>query len=66
MTPLIDTLRLTAEEAPGCSSAARSPAPSSHGAYLDAIDERDAELHAYLRTSPSPNGPTACRSRSRT
>ena len=44
----VDTLRLTAEEAIGWSSAARSRRPSCTRAYRDAIDERDGELHAYL------------------
>ena len=49
---MIDTLRLTAEEAHGLSRAARSP-PELFDAYRAAIDERDGELHCFLRTCES-------------
>jgi aspartyl-tRNA(Asn)/glutamyl-tRNA(Gln) amidotransferase subunit A len=47
---MIDTLRLTAEEAMGLLETGEVSAPELHGAYLDAIAERDGELHSYLRT----------------
>ena len=54
---VIDTLRLTAEEATGLARArARSSAPSSTAPTCDAIAERDPELHAYLCTVEEPEG----------
>src|SRR6188472_1605679 len=47
---VVDTLRLTAEEAIGLLERRELTAAELHGAYLDAIRERDGELHAYLRT----------------
>ena len=47
---MIDTLRLTAEEATGLLERGEVSAAELHRAYLDAIAERDAELHAYLCT----------------
>ena len=39
------------------SSSARRSAPAElHAAYLDAIAERDPELHCFLRTVDEPNG----------
>jgi aspartyl-tRNA(Asn)/glutamyl-tRNA(Gln) amidotransferase subunit A len=53
---VIDTLRLTAEQASGLLRANEVSAAELHGAYLGAIEERDAELHAYLTTVPEPEG----------
>ena len=54
---MIDTLRLTAEERDAPARAARGLARrSSTRAYLDAIGERDGELHCYLRTCEEPSG----------
>ena len=47
---MIDTLRLTAEEAMGLLERKEVSGAELHRAYLDAIGERDGELHAYLRT----------------
>ena len=47
---MIDTLRLTAEEATGMLERGDLTAAELHRAYLDAIAERDPEIHAYLRT----------------
>src|SRR2546423_808557 len=55
MSP-IDTLRLTAEEAMGLLEQREVSSAELHDAYVAAIDERDGELHAYLRTQPEPNG----------
>ena len=46
---MIDTLRLTAEQAMGLLERREVSAGELSEAYLAAIDERDAELHAYLR-----------------
>jgi aspartyl-tRNA(Asn)/glutamyl-tRNA(Gln) amidotransferase subunit A len=53
---VIDTLRLTAEEAMGLVERGEVSAAELHRAYLDAIAERDGELHAYLRTVNEPDG----------
>jgi aspartyl-tRNA(Asn)/glutamyl-tRNA(Gln) amidotransferase subunit A len=53
---MIDTLRLTAEEAMGLLERREVAAAELHRAYLDAIGERDDELHAYLRTVEDPDG----------
>jgi aspartyl-tRNA(Asn)/glutamyl-tRNA(Gln) amidotransferase subunit A len=53
---MIETLRLTAEEAMGLLERGEVSASELHGAYLEAIGERDAELHAYLRTVDEANG----------
>jgi aspartyl-tRNA(Asn)/glutamyl-tRNA(Gln) amidotransferase subunit A len=53
---MIDTLRLTAEEAMGLLEGGEVSAAELHGAYLDAIAERDGELHSYLRTVDEPAG----------
>ena len=53
---MIDTLRLTAEDAIGLVERRDVSAPELHAAYLAAIGERDAELHCYLRTCEEPNG----------
>jgi aspartyl-tRNA(Asn)/glutamyl-tRNA(Gln) amidotransferase subunit A len=52
----LDTLRLTAEEAMGLLERGEVSAGELHGAYLEAIGERDDELHAYLRTVADVDG----------
>jgi aspartyl-tRNA(Asn)/glutamyl-tRNA(Gln) amidotransferase subunit A len=52
---MIDTLRLTAEEASGLLERGEVSAAELHRAYLDAIVERDEELHAYLCTVEGGN-----------
>ena len=52
----IDTLRLTAEEAAGLIERGEASAGELHAAYRAAIDERDAELHSYLRTVDDVEG----------
>jgi aspartyl-tRNA(Asn)/glutamyl-tRNA(Gln) amidotransferase subunit A len=52
----IDTLRLTAEEAIGLVEGGEASAAELHAAYIEAIAERDPELHCYLRTLDEPNG----------
>jgi aspartyl-tRNA(Asn)/glutamyl-tRNA(Gln) amidotransferase subunit A len=54
LTPAIDTLRLTAEEAMGLLERGEVSAAELHRAYLDAIAERDGELHAYLCVVEAP------------
>ena len=46
---MIDTLRLTAEEALGLLERGEVSSSELHAAYLAAAGERDGELHAYLR-----------------
>ena len=53
---MIDTLRLTAEDAAGLIERGEVSAAELHRAYLDAIAERDSELHAYLTTVDEPEG----------
>ena len=53
---MIDTLRLTAEGAIALLERGEVSPAELHGAYLEAIGERDAELHCYLRTCEEPNG----------
>ena len=53
---MIDTLRLTAEDAMGMVERGEASAAELHGAYLGAIGERDEELHAYLTTVDEPEG----------
>jgi aspartyl-tRNA(Asn)/glutamyl-tRNA(Gln) amidotransferase subunit A len=53
---MIDTLRLTAEEAMGLLARDEVSAAELHRAYLDAIGERDGELHSYLRTVEQADG----------
>ena len=48
---MIDTLRLTAEEAAGLVERGEASGAELHGAYAAAIAQRDGELHAYLRTT---------------
>ena len=53
---MIDTLRLTAEEATGLLERRELSAAELHSAYLAAIAERDGELHCYLRTCEEQYG----------
>src|SRR6187401_2921325 len=53
---MIDTLRITAEEAIALLERREVSASELHGAYLEAIAERDGELHCYLRTCDEPSG----------
>ena len=53
---MIDTLRLTAEEAIGLLERREATAAELHAAYVHAIAERDPELHCYLTTLDQPNG----------
>jgi aspartyl-tRNA(Asn)/glutamyl-tRNA(Gln) amidotransferase subunit A len=53
---MTDTLRLTAEEAMGLIERGEVSAAELHRAYLDAVAERDEELHAYLTTVDEPEG----------
>jgi aspartyl-tRNA(Asn)/glutamyl-tRNA(Gln) amidotransferase subunit A len=53
---VIDTLRLTAEEATGLLERGEVSAAELHGAYREAIAERDPELHAYLSTVEEADG----------
>ena len=48
---MIDTLRLTAEDAAGLLERSEVSGDELAGAYLEAIDERDPELHAYLHVA---------------
>jgi aspartyl-tRNA(Asn)/glutamyl-tRNA(Gln) amidotransferase subunit A len=52
---VIDTLRLTAEEAMRMLERGEVSAGELHRAYLDAIGERNGELNAYLRTVEAPD-----------
>ena len=47
-------LRLTAEEASGLLERGELSATELRGAYLDAIADRDGELHCFLRTVDEP------------
>jgi len=53
---VIDTLRLTVEEASGLLERGEVSAAELHRAYLDAAAERDDDLHAYLCTVDEPAG----------
>ena len=53
---MIDTLRLTAEEAHGLIGSGEVSGRELHRAYLDAIAARDPELHAYLCTVDEAEG----------
>jgi aspartyl-tRNA(Asn)/glutamyl-tRNA(Gln) amidotransferase subunit A len=53
---VIDTLRLTAEEAMGLVEHGEVSGAELHRAYADAIAEGDPELHAYLCTVDEPEG----------
>ena len=65
MAAAVDTLRLTAEDAIGLVERGELSPAELHAAYLEAIAERNDELHAYLRTVDAGRE-RACRSRSRT
>jgi aspartyl-tRNA(Asn)/glutamyl-tRNA(Gln) amidotransferase subunit A len=52
----IDTLRLTAEEAIGLVERGEVSPKELHAAYLEAIGERNGELHAFLRTVEASDG----------
>jgi aspartyl-tRNA(Asn)/glutamyl-tRNA(Gln) amidotransferase subunit A len=54
----IDTLRLTAEDAMGLVERGEVSPAELHGAYLEAIGERNGDLHAYLRTVDEADGTT--------
>jgi aspartyl-tRNA(Asn)/glutamyl-tRNA(Gln) amidotransferase subunit A len=56
MTAIVDTLRLTAEAAIALVERGDVSAAELHGAYLDAIAQRDGELHAFLRTVDKADG----------
>jgi aspartyl-tRNA(Asn)/glutamyl-tRNA(Gln) amidotransferase subunit A len=56
MTAPIDTLRLTAEEADRLLRAKEVSGAELHAAYLEAIGERDPELHAYLHVCDAGDG----------
>jgi aspartyl-tRNA(Asn)/glutamyl-tRNA(Gln) amidotransferase subunit A len=53
MAPVVDTLRLTAEEAIGLVERGEISSAELHAAYLEAIEARDGELHTFLRTTAS-------------
>jgi aspartyl-tRNA(Asn)/glutamyl-tRNA(Gln) amidotransferase subunit A len=53
---MIDTLRLTAEEALAMVSRRDVSSAELHAAYRDAIAARDGELHCYLSTVDEPVG----------
>ncbi|HZR91453.1 MAG TPA: Asp-tRNA(Asn)/Glu-tRNA(Gln) amidotransferase subunit GatA [Gaiellaceae bacterium] len=53
---MIDTLRLTAEEAAALLERGEVSARELHAAYLEAIAARDGEIHAYLHVLEQPSG----------
>src|SRR5206468_78818 len=53
---VIETLRLTAEDAAGMLERGEVSAAELHAAYRAAIDERDPELHAFLTTVDEVEG----------
>ena len=53
---VIDTLRLTAEEALGLIESREVSTAELHAAYVEAAGERDGELHAYLRLVEESEG----------
>jgi aspartyl-tRNA(Asn)/glutamyl-tRNA(Gln) amidotransferase subunit A len=53
---MIDTLRLTAEEAHSRLERKELSGAELFAAYRQAIDERDPELHCYLRVCDDPGG----------
>ena len=53
---MIDTLRITAEEALGLVERGEVSPAELHAAYREAIAERDEELHCYLTLVDSPDG----------
>jgi aspartyl-tRNA(Asn)/glutamyl-tRNA(Gln) amidotransferase subunit A len=56
MAPVVDTLRLTAEEVSGLLERGEVSPAELRGAYLEAIAERDGELHCFLRTVDEAEG----------
>src|SRR5262249_35240225 len=56
---MIDTLRLTAEEAIGLVERGDASPAELHAAYREVIDTRDEELHCYLTRVDSPNDATS-------
>ena len=60
---MIDTLRLTAENAAGLLERGEISGEELRLAYLDAIEERDPELHCFLRTTDGHEDAAASRSR---
>jgi aspartyl-tRNA(Asn)/glutamyl-tRNA(Gln) amidotransferase subunit A len=56
VAPVVDTLRLTAEEAKGLLERGAVSSEELRGAYLSAIAERDGELHCFLRTTEEAEG----------
>ena len=56
MAPVVDTLRLTAESAQGLLERKEISPAELRTAYLDAIAERDPELHCFLRTVENADG----------
>ena len=53
---MIDTLRLTVEDALGLLERKEVSGAELHRSYLDAIAERDGDLHCYLRTVEGAEG----------
>ncbi len=53
---MIDTLRLSAEDALGLVERGEVSSAELHAAYVAAIADRDPELHCYLRVLDEPNG----------
>jgi aspartyl-tRNA(Asn)/glutamyl-tRNA(Gln) amidotransferase subunit A len=53
---MIDTLRLTAEEAKGLLERKEISGPELFAAYRAAIDARDEELHCFLHVCDDPGG----------
>ncbi len=53
---MIDTLRLTAEEAIGMLERREVSGAELHAAYREAIDARDEELHCFLTLVDEPEG----------
>ncbi|HEU5215203.1 MAG TPA: hypothetical protein VFU30_06660, partial [Gaiellaceae bacterium] len=53
---MIDTLRLTAEEANRLLEAGEVSGAELFAAYRAAIDDRDPELHCYLHVCDEPSG----------
>jgi aspartyl-tRNA(Asn)/glutamyl-tRNA(Gln) amidotransferase subunit A len=56
MSAVVDTLTLTAEDALGLVERGEVSPAELHAAYLEAIGERDGELHCYLRTVDEAEG----------
>jgi len=53
---VVDTLRLTAEDAKGLLERGELSGAELLGAYREAIDARDGELHCFVRTLDEPEG----------